>query len=315
MRAGISFSSKIMKSLRPGYIKLYESGELFKRISALREILSDCVLCPRECHVNRLIGKRGVCRTGVVPLVCSAHPHFGEEPPLTGWGGSGTIFLTNCNLRCVFCQNHEISQGGEGAEVSTDELSGMMVSLQRQGCHNINFVTPTHQVAAIVEALPRAVENGLSVPLVYNCGGYEETSALRLLDGIFDIYMPDIKYGDDVIAKRLSGVPDYVKKVKQAVIEMHRQAGDLVIDKNGVALRGLIIRHLVLPNGLAGTREVMRFIAKEVSPYSYVNIMDQYRPCHRAYDFPELARRVTADEFEEAVNMAKEEGIKRIECF
>ncbi len=236
---------------RPAYIRLYESGELFSRINALKEVLENCTLCPRNCRVDRTRGELGLCRTGALPVVSSANPHFGEEPPLVGRFGSGTIFLTNCNLKCVFCQNYDISHLGAGEEISTDELARLMTGLQGRGCHNINFVTPTHQAAQIVEALPRAIENGLSVPLVYNCGGYESLETIKLLDSIFDIYMPDIKYGDNAVAQRLSTAPDYVEAVKAALKEMHAQVGDLVTDDSGIALSGLIIRHLVLPHGLA----------------------------------------------------------------
>jgi putative pyruvate formate lyase activating enzyme len=245
-------------------------------------------------------------------MVASYGPHFGEERPLVGVYGSGTIFLSFCNLRCVFCQNYDISHLGEGREVSVGELGEMMLSLRRQRCHNINFVTPTHQVAQILSALPCAIEGGLSVPLVYNCGGYEEPATLRLLDGIFDIYMPDFKYGDSETALRFSGAPHYVDTAKEALKEMHRQVGDLVVDERGIAVRGLLVRHLVLPGGLAGTRRVMEFIAREISPDTYVNIMDQYRPCYKAYAYPPLNRRITVSEFEEAVAIAREEGIRRL---
>ena len=299
----------------PSYIRLYESGELARRIEAVRAILRDCTLCPRHCHVNRLEGERGVCRVGWLPMVSSSGPHFGEERPLVGRRGSGTIFLTWCNLRCVFCQNYDISHLGEGEEVAVEELGEMMVSLCRQGCHNINFVTPTHQVAQIVAALPYAVERGLDVPLVYNCGGYEEMATLRLLEGIFDIYMPDFKYGDSETAKRYSGAPRYVETAEAALVEMHRQVGTLIIDERGIAVRGLLVRHLVLPGGLAGTRQVMRFISRELSPDTYVNIMDQYRPCFRAADYPPLNRRITTDEFNEAIAIARQEGLRRLDGF
>lgn len=297
----------------PGYIKLYENGELFKRIRSLNECLSSCVICPRRCGVNRNRGVQGICRIGSIPVVSSVHPHFGEEPPLVGSGGSGAIFMTYCNMKCVFCQNFDISQEGNGEEVASEELSMMMVRLQKQGCHNINFVTPTHQVPQIAAALPKAIENGLQLPLVYNCGGYEEADTIRLLDGIFDIYMPDFKYGDEETAFMLSFAPGYVESAKAAIIEMHRQVGDLVLDADGIAQRGLIVRHLVLPGGLAGTGEVMRFIAKEVSKDAYVNIMDQYRPGYMAADNPELARPITKDEFAEAIRLAKDAGLRRIE--
>jgi putative pyruvate formate lyase activating enzyme len=296
----------------PSYIKLHESGELPKRIDALLVILRECTICPWNCKVDRSAGKKGVCKIGRLPMVSSYAPHFGEEPPLVGWGGSGTIFLSYCNLRCLFCQNFDISHLGHGAEVSTEELATMMITLQKLGCHNINFVTPTHQIAQIVEALPMAIEKGLRVPLVYNCGGYESVETLKLLDGILDIYMPDMKYGDNETAKKYSGPKDYVDRAKEAIKEMWRQVGDLVCDRNGLAQKGLIIRHLVLPGGLAGTKEVARFIAGEVSKNSYVNIMDQYRPCFKALEHPPLNRRITSMEFDEAVRMAEQEGLRRL---
>ena len=303
-----------MSSFRPSYIALYERGELQGRVAALNKMLEDCTICPRNCRVNRTAGEKGFCKIGPLPVVSSAQPHFGEEPVLVGRYGSGTIFLTGCNLRCVFCQNYDISQLYHGEEVSIEDLSSMMIMLERQGCHNINFVTPTHQIAQIVAALPMAVELGLEVPLVYNCGGYESVETLKLLDGVFDIYMPDIKYSDDRMAEKYSKAPGYFDIVKAAVKEMHRQAGDLAVDREGVAERGLIIRHLVLPGGLAGTKEVVRFIAEEVSKDSYVNIMDQYRPCFKAVEIKGLDRRITTDEFEEAVKMAVNAGLKRVSC-
>ena len=296
----------------PGYLHLQRSGELAERIAAVRDILRNCTLCPRHCRVNRLKGERGACRTGASPVVSSYGPHFGEERPLVGFHGSGTIFFTGCNLRCVICQNYDISQFDEGQDVTIGELAGMMVALWRQGCHNLNFVTPTHQIAQILESLPLAIAQGVNIPLVYNCGGYEELATLRLLDGIFDIYMPDFKYGDNEIAERLSGVPGYVDTAKTALREMHRQVGDLTLDKQGVAVRGLLVRHLVLPEGLAGTRRAMQFIARELSTDTYVNIMDQYHPCYQAREHPPLDRRPTRQEFAEAVAMAQEEGLKRL---
>ena len=266
----------------PSYIHLHETGELAERIETAWAILRDCTLCPWHSHVNRLEGERGVCRVGSLPMVSNSGPHFGEERPLVGRRGSGTIFLTWCNLRCVFCQSYDISHFGAGEEVTVEELGEMMVSLWRRGCHNINFVTPSHQVAQILAALPYAIEMGVNLPLVYNCGGYEEVATLRLLERIFDIYMPDLKYGESEIARRYSGAPRYVETVKSALMEMHRQVGTLVLDEGGIAVRGVLIRHLVLPVGLAGTRQVMRFIARKLSPDSYVNIMDQYNPCFKA---------------------------------
>ncbi|MFQ5442796.1 MAG: radical SAM protein [Thermodesulfobacteriota bacterium] len=297
---------------RPSYIRLYETGELFDRINKLRELLKDCTLCPRNCHVDRTSGERGVCEAGDKPVVSAAHPHFGEEAPLVGRGGSGTIFLTYCNLKCVFCQNYEISHMGEGTEVSTDDMAELMAGLQKKGCPNINFVTPTHQAPQIVESLPRAVELGLSLPLVYNSGGYESVETIRLLDGIFDIYMPDMKYGDKKVAKVLSGATDYVERAKEAILEMHRQVGDLELDAFGVARKGLIIRHLVMPGGLSGTHAVVRFIAGEVSRNSYVNIMDQYRPCFMALERKDIAAPVSREEFTEAIEAARKAGLIRL---
>jgi putative pyruvate formate lyase activating enzyme len=302
-----------MGTIERGYIHLHKSGELAKRVEAARKILADCTLCPWHCHVNRLEGEKGVCRVGALPMVSSYGPHFGEERPLVGEHGSGTIFLAYCNLKCVFCQNYDISHQGEGREVQVEELGEMMLSLWRQGCHNINFVTPSHQSAQIISALPYAIERGLNVPLVYNCGGYEELATLRLLEGILDIYMPDFKYGDSATALLLSGTPRYVETAKASLKEMNRQVGDLVVDERGIAMRGLLVRHLVLPAGLAGTRQVMGFIAREISPDTYVNIMDQYRPCFKASEHPSMNRRITSGEFEEAVAIAREEGIRRLD--
>lgn len=246
-------------------------------------------------------------------MVSSYNPHFGEEDPLVGSGGSGTIFMTNCNLLCVFCQNYEISHLSKGTLVRAAEMAEMMLSLQRRGCHNINFVTPTHVVPQILEALARAIKEGLRVPLVYNCGGYEEVATLRLLDGIFDIYMPDFKFWDSDVAGRLCSAPDYPEKACAAVKEMHRQVGDLTLDQAGTAQRGLLIRHLVMPNGLASTREVMHFLATEISRDTYVNIMKQYRPCGEAHRFRELRRSITVEEFHDAVRMAREVGIHRLD--
>ncbi|MCM2358737.1 MAG: radical SAM protein [Geobacteraceae bacterium] len=304
-----------MGTFEPGYIRLHKNGELARRIEAARQILADCTLCPWHCHVDRLAGEKGVCRVGALPMVSSYGPHFGEERPLVGTCGSGTIFLAFCNLKCVFCQNYDISHLGEGREVQVEELGEMMLSLWRHGCHNINFVTPSHQAAQIIAALPYAIERGLDVPLIYNCGGYEELATLRLLDGIFDIYMPDFKYGDSETALLLSGTPHYPETAREALKEMHRQVGDLVVDERGIALRGLLVRHLVLPAGLAGTRQVMGFIARELSPDTYVNIMNQYRPCFKASGHPLMNRRINTGEFEEAVEMAREEGIRRLDGF
>ncbi len=298
---------------RPGYIRLYETGELFERIKGLRAMLSPCRLCPLRCGASRLDGDAGVCRTGRLPHISAAIAHFGEEPPLVGRYGSGTIFLSYCNLKCPFCQNHEISRSGDGSETTTEGLASMMLRLQREGCHNINFVTPTHQAAQIAESLPLAVEKGLEVPLVYNSGGYDSVETLRLLEGIFDIYMPDFKYGSDRTGLELSGVPGYFAAAKEAIREMHRQVGNLKTGPGNTALRGLIVRHLVLPGGLAGTEEVVRFLAGEISRETYVNIMDQYRPAYRAFEDARLSRRITGSELEQAVEAARGQGLCRIE--
>ena len=273
--------------------------------------LEKCDICPRACGVNRLEGELGRCRSGRLAKVSSFTPHFGEEPPLVGSHGSGTIFMTGCNLSCVYCQNYEISQLGEGREVSATKLAEMMVTLQDAGCHNVNFVTPTHFVPQILEALVEAAEMGLSVPLVYNSGGYDSVSTLKLLDGIFDIYMPDAKYGTDAAAKKYSDGPDYTKVMKAAIREMHRQVGPLEVDDGGIAVRGLLVRHLVLPEGLAGTAEVVRFLAEEVSPETYLNVMAQYHPCYRAHQFPELSRPIALREYAEAVTIARAAGLIR----
>ncbi|MCJ7743982.1 MAG: radical SAM protein [Dehalococcoidales bacterium] len=278
-----------------------------------REILRECRLCPRECRVDRLAGQKGKCQVTREVTVSSYSPHFGEEAPLVGRHGSGTIFFAYCNLKCVFCQNHTISQLGEGTEVTSDELAGMMLSLQTQGCHNINLVSPTHVVPHILAALEIAVRKGLSVPLVYNTGGYDSLETLRLLDGIVDIYMPDMKYSDARIAEQLSGIKDYPGANQAAVKEMHRQVGDLQMDEQGVAQRGLLVRHLVLPNRLAGTEEVVRFLSQEVSRDTYLNIMAQYHPCHKAFDLPRLSRRITDKEFSEAVDLAHRYGLNRLD--
>ncbi|MCG6919364.1 MAG: radical SAM protein [Deltaproteobacteria bacterium] len=299
--------------VEPSYLKTHKDGVLEKRIEAALAILENCRLCPRHCGVNRLEGELGVCRAGREAVVSSYSPHFGEEDPLVGQQGSGTIFMTHCNLRCVFCQNYEISHLSEGVKVSSSDLAQMMLTLQRRGCHNINFVTPTHMVPQILEALPEAIEGGLKVPLVYNCGGYEEVDTLRLLNGIFDIYMPDFKFWDSEVATRFCSAPDYPEKACSAIKEMHQQVGDLTLNEEGIAQRGLLVRHLVMPEGLAGSREIMRFLAKEVSKDTYVNVMSQYRPCGEAHKFPELRRAITTEEYREAVSMAQEEGIHRLD--
>jgi putative pyruvate formate lyase activating enzyme len=273
--------------------------------------LESCDLCPRNCGVNRIEGELGFCRTGRHAIVSSYGPHFGEEPPLVSARGSGTIFFAGCNLGCIFCQNYDISHLMHGSPATGEELAEVMLDLQRRGCHNINFVSPSHVVAQILEALSIAYERGLKIPLVYNCGGYDSLKTLKMLDGVVDIYMPDAKYSDEKIARELSHAPNYPETMKIAIREMHRQVGDLELDHRGIATRGLLIRHLVLPNGLAGTQEIMRFIARELSVGSYVNVMAQYHPVYKAYDHSLLNRSITRTEYLEALDMASAEGLHR----
>lgn len=298
----------------PTYLKLARSGELGERVRLAYEHLHACDLCANQCRVNRYETTQGtICRTGVRAVVASFHPHFGEEAPLVGYGGSGTIFFSWCNLRCQYCQNYEISQLGEGTEVEPEEIAAMMLRLQAMGCHNINFVSPSHVVAPILAATLIAAQVGLRVPLVYNTGGYDSLTALQLLDGVIDIYMPDMKYSDANLARKYSKIRDYPTVNRAAVKEMHRQVGDLQLDERGIARRGLLVRHLILPGDLAGTREVLRFLAEEISRNTYINLMTQYRPCYQAATFPELNRRITREEFGRAVQWAEELGLHRLD--
>jgi len=278
-------------------------------------LLEECHVCPRRCGVNRLAGENGKCHITRQAVISSYGPHFGEEAPLVGRHGSGTIFFTYCNLRCVFCQNYTISQLGEGSPADKEELAKMMLSLQAKGCHNINLVSPTHVVPYILEALELAVSMGLCLPLVYNSGGYDSVETLKLLDGIIDIYMPDMKYSDAKTAEQLSGIKDYPEVNKAAIKEMHRQVGDLKLDEQGIAQRGLLVRHLVLPNGLAGTEEIVAFLAKEVSTNTYLNIMAQYHPCYKAFDVPQLSRPVSKQEFYQAIDLAHRQGLNRLDKY
>lgn len=295
------------------YLKLSDS-EFKKKIEQAFDIIKNCTLCPRDCKVDRTAGSKGACKVGDKPYVSSWGPHFGEEAPLVGRYGSGTIFFGYCNLSCVYCQNWTISHLGEGEEISYDELAGIMIFLQNSGCHNINLVSPTHQVPQIIKSLYTAHKNGLRIPIVYNSGGYDALETLKILDGIIDIYMPDFKYADEKIAEKYSKIKNYPEMAKKALKEMHRQVGDLIINEYGIALRGLLVRHLVLPNNLAGTEEVLSFIASEISKNTYINIMDQYRPCWHADEYPELKRRITKKEFEDAINLALKYSLTRIDC-
>lgn len=272
-----------------------------------------CTLCPRTCRVDRLAGDTGICKTGARAWVSSCGPHFGEERPLTGTGGSGTIFFTHCNLLCLFCQNFDISHGNAGDPTGTEALARMMLSLQEAGCHNINLVTPSHVVPQILAALKPAIEGGLSLPLIYNSSGYDSVETLKLLDGVVDIYMPDFKFWSPDLARRACRAPDYPDVARKALIEMHRQVGDLVIDEGGIARRGLLVRHLVLPGGLADTDKVMGFIADRISPNTYVNIMPQYRPCGRAAEVEGLGRFPSRSDFIDALKAARAAGITRLD--
>jgi putative pyruvate formate lyase activating enzyme len=301
----------VKDKITPSYL-LLPPGVLADKVREAEEILKECTLCPRECRVDRTSGHVGFCRTENKPFISSWGPHFGEERPLVGRFGSGTIFFGNCNLGCLFCQNYSISHLGEGVEISFEKLAGIMLGLQHSGCHNINFVTPTHQMPMILRALHIASEKGLNIPVVYNCGGYESLHSIKLLDGMVDIYMPDFKYFDPEIAFRYSDARDYPEVVVAAIKEMHRQVGDLII-KSGVALRGLLVRHLVFPEGIAGTAGVVKFIAEEISKNTYINIMDQYHPCFKAFDNPPLNRRITGREYSDAIRLATEAGLTRID--
>jgi putative pyruvate formate lyase activating enzyme len=301
-------------AFKPAYLQLLRSGELAQRVEMAKRHLEDCDLCARYCHVNRLQTIHGaVCRTAEHAIVNSFGPHHGEEDCLRGRRGSGTIFFSWCNLRCIYCQNWEISWKGQGREMTAEELAGAMLELQETSCININFVSPSHVVAQILEAVLLAAEKGLRLPLVYNTGGYDSLEALALLDGVVDIYMPDMKYGDPELARRYSHIRDYVRYNRAAIREMHRQVGDLVLDAEEVAQRGLLIRHLVLPNGIAGTEQVIRFLAEEISSNTYINLMDQYRPCYRAGNYPELDYPITSAEYEEVLEFARRCGITRLD--
>lgn len=302
---------KVMGKFIPAYQKL-TSDELDRKIEEAYALMNPCRVCPRECKVNRSKDELGVCRVGKDAIVSSYGPHFGEEPPLVGRRGSGTIFMAGCNLKCVFCQNYDISHLLSGQAVSAEKIAQFMLALQNRGCHNINFVTPTHVVPQILSSLKVAIEGGLSVPLVYNCGGYESIEILKIVDGVFDIYMPDVKYADEEIAQKFSKARDYPSVVKSALIEMREQVGDLVVDEHGIALRGMIVRHLVLPNGLAGTYEVARFLAEKISKNTYFNIMAQYRPCYQANEYSQINRRPTINEYQSAVKVAKDKGLTRL---
>lgn len=310
----VSTDAQRRGTTKPAYLRLLRSGALAERARLSRQHLENCDLCARYCRVDRRQSIRGaICRTGQRAVVYSAGPHHGEEACLSGSRGSGTIFFSWCNLRCIFCQNWEIAWQGEGREVSDEELAQMMLRLQAQGCHNINFVTPSHVVAQILAAVKIAAEQGLCLPLVYNTSGYDSPEALALLDGVIDVYMPDMKYGDEKLAHKYSHVRDYVNINQDAVREMHRQVGDLVINAEGLAERGLLVRHLVLPDDISGVQTVLKFVAEEISSDTYLNLMGQYRPCYRAGEHPGLDRPIIRVEFSEALASARRHGLHRLD--
>ncbi|MFQ5482154.1 MAG: radical SAM protein [Nitrospinaceae bacterium] len=303
------------EDFEPAYMNLFRTGELFRRSREGLRHLQRCRVCPRNCDVNRLEDEWALCKTGRHAYVSSYFPHFGEEDCLRGFNGSGTIFFSMCNLKCVFCQNYDISQHRDGVEAPPETLAGMMLQLQTRGCHNINFVTPEHVVPQILEALPLAVQMGLRLPLVYNTGAYDSLGSLRLMDGVVDIYMPDFKYWDPVSSAKYLKARNYPEAARRAILEMHRQVGPLQFDARGLARRGVLARHLVMPGALKDTRRIMRFLARELAPDTYVNLMDQYRPAGKvtAERFPALTRRTRPEEHAAAGAIAREEGLHRFD--
>jgi putative pyruvate formate lyase activating enzyme len=298
----------------PSYIRLYRTGELARRIEKTLATMESCHLCPRKCRVNRLKGERGFCQTGRKARVASYNAHFGEEAPLVGAYGSGTIFISSCNLLCSFCQNYEISHSREGSDVTSEQIASMMLALSERGCHNINFVTPSHVVPQLLEALPLAIDKGVKVPLVYNSGGYDSVGTLRLLEEVFDVYMPDFKFWDNRWAERYCGASDYREVALDAIREMHRQVGELLTDHRGIAVTGLLVRHLVMPKGIAGSEKFFEFLAKEISPNTYVNVMDQYRPCGSAHKDEFINRRLEVGEYRETIDAARKAGLRRLDA-
>ncbi len=299
----------------PSYVRLYESGELERRVEEALASLEKCRVCPWNCEVNRLADEKRVCKTGRHARVASYFAHFGEEDCLRGWNGSGTIFFAWCNLRCVFCQNYDISQQEAGMEISPQRLAAMMLELQEAGCHNINWVTPEHVVPQILEALPYAIKAGLRLPIVYNTSAYDSMESLKHMEGIVDIYMPDFKYWTEDEAKTYLKSPRYPEAAKAAIKEMHRQVGDLQFDEQGLAKRGVLVRHLVMPGALNETRRIMRFLAEVISPDTYVNIMDQYYPAGKVGSdkYVEINRHITSNELQGVFDAAKEAGLNRFD--
>lgn len=302
-----------MKRYKPKYLELYKSGELLDRAKKAMEMLKNCRICPQNCRVDRTVSERGICRAGERLVVSGISPHFGEESVLVGEGGSGTIFFSNCNLSCIFCQNCDISQEGKGYIITEERLGSSMIRLQQMGVENINLVSPSHYWPQILKSIYYAANKGLKIPIVYNTGGYDTITALRFMDGIIDIYMPDIKFGDDALGEKYAKAPGYFSIVKKAVKEMHRQVGNLKLNSRGVAYRGLLVRHLVLPEDTSKSSKVLSFIAEEISKNTYVNIMDQYYPAYKAYEKPPLDRRITQKEYQKVVELAQDKGLHRLE--
>ncbi len=302
-----------MSQYTPGYLKLLSSGELEERVTASYPHLSICDVCALNCPVDRLSGKLGACRTGKAAWVSNFAPHHGEEDVLRGWRGSGTIFFSRCNLKCQYCQNYDISQTDSGVQVQPEDMADMMLDLQAQGCHNINFVSPSHVVPQILESVFVAAKAGLRIPLVYNTGGYDSMAMLKLLDGVIDIYMPDMKYGDSMVAKKFSKIPNYSQVNQIAVTEMHRQVGDLQVDNDGLAYRGLLVRHLVLPNNMAGSEQIIDFLSRHISKNTYINVMSQYRPSYKAHQYPDVNRPITSLEYKQTLQLVIQAGLHRLD--
>lgn len=302
----------MIRDFYPSYLRNLSTVAFSERVDQAADKLMECRICPLECGVNRLEDKKGLCLTGRYAQVSSFGPHHGEEKPLSGWQGSGTIFFSRCNLHCVFCQNADISQEGFGNEVTAEELAQIMLDLQRVGCHNINLVSPSHVVPQILKSIFLASQKGLNLPIVYNCGGYDSIQTLKLLDGVIDIYMPDMKYANEMVAKKYSRVPNYPTINQTAVLEMFRQVGDLVMDENGIAVKGLLVRHLIMPDGIAGTEKVIHFLAENVSRNVYLNLMDQYWPAYQANRYPEINRRINPSELKKAIDIARKMDLQRL---
>ena len=303
------------EDFEPAYMKLFHSGELYRRSRQALRSLANCKVCPRDCEVNRLNNEHSVCKTGRKARVGSYAPHYGEEDCLRGTNGSGTIFFSLCNLKCVFCQNYDISQDGEGIEVSPEDLAAMMLDLQNRGCHNINFVTPEHVVPQILEALPLAVQMGLRLPLVYNTGAYDSMESMRMMEGIVDIYMPDFKYWSNERSQKYLKAKDYPETARTVIKEMHRQVGDLVLDENGLAKRGVLLRHLVMPDGLEDAENIMGYLSKEISADTYLNIMSQYFPAGKVSEikYQEINRRPYSQELATVEKIARQCGLHRFD--